>query len=72
MHAIEFQTTITDSFVHIPDYKAFENKQVRVIILDTTLDRSDQKSSFIERYTRHPVPVSDSTVFLSREEAHER
>ena len=68
MHAIEFQTTITDSFVHIPDYKTLENKQVRVIILDITQDRPNQKSSFIEYYTKHPVSVPETVTFLSRRE----
>ncbi len=72
MHAVEFQTVITDPYVHIPNYKAFENRRVRVIILDTTQDRSDHTNRFIERYARHPIPVPETTVFLSREEAHER
>ena len=74
MHAIEFQTTITDPYLHIPvpDYNAFKNKHVRVIILDTTMDPSHSNSHFIEHYTHHPVSIPESTDFLTREEAHAR
>jgi len=74
MHAIEFQTTLTDAVVRVPDYQQFLNKPVRIIILDNspsekTLSHSD---GFIHSLTQRPVTLAPDSSFLSRDEAHER
>ncbi len=73
MNAIEFQTTITNSFVQIPNYEEFENKQVRIIVLDDTPTLPKQgNKGFIDSYAKNPVPIANNTHFLTRDEANER
>ena len=74
MHAIEFQTTLTDAVIRVPDYRQFLNKPVRVIILDNTpSEKSPSRSDgFIRSLTQKPVPLVSGSSFLSRDEAHER
>jgi len=74
MNAIEFQTTIKNSFVQIPNYEEFENKQVRIIILDESTTQNTQKktSNFIAKYSQNPIDIDNTTTFLSRDEANER
>ncbi len=73
MNAIEFQTTITNSFVQIPNFEKFENKQVRIIVLDTTSALPKQANKgFISNYAKNPVSVANNTHFLTRDEANER
>jgi hypothetical protein len=73
MNAIEFQTIITDSFIQIPNYKEFENKQVRVIVLDaTTALPKKGHNSFIAQHIKNPVSITNNVDFLSRDEANER
>jgi len=73
MNAIEFQTTITNSFVQIPNYEEFENKQVRIIVLDATPILPKQESKgFISNYAENPVSIEGNTHFLTRDEANER
>ena len=73
MNAIEFQTIITDPFIQIPNYKEFENRQVRVIVLDAT-DTLPKKNhhSFIAQHIKNPVSITNNIDFLSRDEANER
>ena len=73
MNAIEFQTTITNSFVQIPNYEEFENKQVRIIVLDATsaLPKKESKG-FISKYAENPVSIEKNTHFFTRDEANER
>jgi len=73
MNAIEFQTTITNSFVQIPNYEEFENRQVRIIILDNTPALPKQESGgFIAKYTANPISIANNTDFFTRDEANER
>ena len=74
IHAIEFQTTLTDAVVQVPDYQQFLNKPVRVIILDNSpSDKTPSHSDgFIRSLTQRPVTLSSNSSFLSRNEAHER
>lgn len=74
MNAIEFQTTITNSFVPIPNYKEFENKQVKIIVIDNSasLPQQQNKHSFIALLTQKPIHISSDTAFYSRNEANER
>jgi len=73
MNAIEFQTTITNSFVQIPNYEAFENKQVKIIVLDATPSLPKLESNgFISNYTKNPVSMEKNTDFFTRDEANER
>ena len=73
MNDIEFQTTITNSFVQIPNYEEFANKQVKIIILDATpaLPKQENKG-FIDKYTKNPVSIENNTDFFTRDEANER
>jgi len=73
MNAMEFQTTITNSFVQIPNYEEFANKQVKIIILDATpaLPRQEHKG-FIDKYTKNPVSIAENKDFFTRDEANER
>ncbi len=74
MNAVEFQTTIKNSFIQIPNYEAFENKPVRIIILDESTTQNTQKktSNFIAKYSQNPITLNKHTTFLSRDEANER
>ena len=74
MNAIEFETTITNSFIQIPNYKEFENKQVKIIVIDNTasIPTQEDKNDFIESLTKKPRHISLNTVFFSRDEANER
>ena len=73
MNAIEFQTTITNSFVQIPDYEAFENKQVKIIVLDATPTLQNKASKgFIDNYAKNPVSMASNEHFFTRDEANER
>jgi len=70
MNAIEFQTTITDSFVQIPNYERLANKQVRIIILDNSPSSTKQKSQrFIDKYTHNPISLAKNIDFLTKDEA---
>jgi len=73
MNAIEFQTTITNSFVQIPNYEEFENKQVKIIVIDATPTSSKKNTNgFIHQYSENPVSINDDILFLTRDEANER
>ena len=73
MNAIEFQTTITNSFVQIPNYEEFENKQVRIIVLDATATLPKQEhKNFISRYAKNPIAMDNDVDFFTRDEANER
>ena len=74
MNAIEFQTVIKNSFVQIPNYEEFKDRQVRIIVLDetSTKERETKKSNFIDKFTKSPREVQKEIKFLSRDEANER
>ena len=74
MNAIEFQTTIKNSFIQIPNYEAFKNKPVRIIVLDESSTQNTKKktSNFIAKYSQNPIALNKHTAFLSRDEANER
>ena len=74
MYAQEFQTTITDPYITIPDFKRFKNKQVRIIILDTNTESTAANSGndFITHASNHPKKVSHDLHFFSRGDAHAR
>ncbi len=74
MYATEFQTIIKDSHIKIPDYENFKNKEVRVIILDssTETDQTIKQDDFIEQLIRKPRHISSDIDFFSRDEANER
>ena len=74
MNAIEFQTTITDPFIQIPNYKEFENREVRVIVLDTMqsvkkkkINDTDQIDSVFDRYS-----LDVASYHFDRDEANAR
>jgi len=71
MHTVEFKTTITDSFVQIPNYKEFENKQVKIIILDISTDMNSKKVSKIDAlFDKFQVDMKNFT--FDRDEANAR
>ena len=72
MNAIEFQTVIKNSFVQIPNYEEFENRQVRIIILDETVEENTKTSTsnFIAKYGQSPKEVDEKINFLSRDEGN--
>ena len=71
MNAIEFQTTITNSFVQIPNYAEFENKQVRIIVIDNTNTNTSYDSSKIDKvFDKFNLDVNAYT--FNRDEANER
>jgi len=73
MHAIEFQTTITNSFVQIPNYEEFANKQVRIIVLDATATSTKHEhKDFIAKYAKNPISIANDVNFFTRDEANER
>ena len=74
MYAQEFQTTITDPYITIPDFERFKNKQVRIIILDTNTKAAiaNNRDDFIANASNHPKKVSHDLHFLSRDDAHAR
>jgi len=74
MNAIEFQTTITEPFIRIPNYKEFENRQVRVIVLDTmqsdtnkSIHKTDQIDRVFDRYS-----LDIASYQFDRDEANAR
>jgi len=74
MYATEFQTTITNQYIQIPNFERFKNREVRIIILDTISNNIDKikENDFISRMTKRPKKISANTKFLSRDEANER
>ena len=71
MNAIEFQTTITNSFVQIPNYEEFENKQVRIIVIDNTNTYTSKDSSKIDKvFDKFNLDVN--AIDFNRDEANER
>ena len=71
MNAIEFQTTITNSFVQIPNYEEFENKQVRIIVIDNTNTYTSKDSSKIDKvFDKFNIDVN--AIDFNRDEANER
>ena len=74
MNAIEFQTTLTDAVVRVPNYQQFLNKPIRVIILDNSSSPKtpSRRDGFIHSLTHKPVTLPPGSSFLSRDEAHER
>jgi len=74
MNAIEFQTTITDSFVQIPNYKEFKNKQVKIIVIDNSIhapikNNTNQKSidTLFDQFS-----IDMQSFLFDRNEANER
>ncbi len=75
MYATEFQTVIKDSYIKIPDFEHFKNKEVRIIILDIKPSSTTgliEAEDFIERSIKNPKHISEDVSFLSRDEANER
>jgi len=74
MYAQEFQTTITDPYISIPNFEQFKNKQVRIIILDTNTKTaiSNNSNDFIANASNHPKKVPLDLHFLSRDDTHAR
>ena len=75
MYATEFQTVIKDSYIKIPDFEHFKNKEVRIIILDikpSDAEENVEDKNFIDYLINNPADMPKDTKFLSREEAHER
>lgn len=74
MYATEFQTTVTNQYIQIPNFERFQNKEVRVIILDKIQNSTSKigKNDFINRLINNPKIISSPIQFLSRDEANER
>lgn len=75
MYATEFQTVIKDSYIKIPNFEHFRNKEVRIIILDikpSSTVENNEVEDFIDYLIKNPVDMPKNTKFLSREEANER
>ena len=77
MYATEFQTIIDKPYIDVPQYDELKGKSVKVLFLveDMKQDNQDDIKSnfdFIEYYTNNPVNLKANTIYLTRDEAHER
>ncbi len=76
MYAIEFETSIQNGIVQIPNvfHKLYFNTKAKIIIMieDDAVVVTSKKPDFIEMLTNNPRHLDESTDFLSREQANER
>ncbi len=42
MYATEFETTVTNQYIQIPNFERYKNREVRIIILDTISNNIDK------------------------------
>ncbi len=73
MYAIEFETTINNGTLQLPEQfrqLPINSKAKIIIMLDD--DNQSQKTDFIEMLANNPKHVEHDTEFLSREQANER
>ncbi len=69
MYAVEFETTIHDNVINVPDmYHGKENKKIRVILLDTM---ENQPVMTLPSGFYHPLKVSSYHI-ATREEIYDR
>lgn len=69
MYAVEFQTTIQNGLIQVPDKYRFRfRKPVRVILLAPSEEEEEKSTNYIKELFG-TVPNFEP---LSREEAHER
>ena len=70
MYAIEFQATVKDGMIEIPQqYRKNLSKRVRVILLIEEVPSATR--NFIDQLLTHPVKVEGFRP-LTREESHAR
>jgi hypothetical protein len=70
MHAIEFNATIRNGVIEVPEpYKSRFTQPVRVLLLST--EETQPYTDTIERLLEHPL-VADRFTPFTREQAHER
>jgi len=77
MYATEFQTVISEPYIHIPNYEIFKGHKVRIIVLDVEKIESkyqdiEDEEDFIDYLIKNPIKLPKDFKFLSREEANER
>lgn len=69
MYAVEFETIIHDDLIQVPaTYRGFENKKIRVILLDTL---ENQPIRDLPDGFHHPLKVA-SYNFGTRAEIYDR
>lgn len=74
MHAVEFETNISNGIVHIPaSFKKLQQptKAKIIILFDENNSTSAPKPDFIDQLMDNPRPMR-SANFLTREEANAR
>ncbi len=74
MYATEFQTIIKDSYIKIPEFERFKNREVKIIILEINQRENNktQAEDFITKSVKYPKHIPDNIQFLTRDEANER
>lgn len=72
MYAVEFQATIQNGFIEVPEkYRYRFRKPVRVILLAPSEEEEEKSTSYIKHLLENPLHIPNFEP-LSREEAHER
>jgi hypothetical protein len=76
MYAIEFETTIDNGIVHIPEIykkaKKQKSKKAKVIVMiDETTEEENQQQLIFDKFLKNSRKVENLTLF-SRDELHER
>ena len=71
---MEFNTTINNNYIKIPNYEKLKGHKVKVILIDNTDTILDNKKDFdfIEYFSNNPIELAEDVKYLSREEANER
>ena len=64
---MEFNTTINNDYIKIPNYEKLKGHKVKVILID-----NNSSNDFIEYFVNNPISLSKDVKYLSREEANER
>jgi len=76
MYATEFQTVISEPYIHIPNYEAFKGHEVRVVLLsldnEMKIKEPANYSNFINDIINNPRHIESKSEFLLRDEANER
>ena len=69
MYAVEFQATVKNGSIEIPEeYRTHFKERVRVILL---AEEENTAANFIDQLLQHPIYIAGLTP-LTREEIYER
>ena len=74
MYAIEFETSIDNGIVHIPEiYKKIQkSKKAKIIVMiDETIEQENQQQLAFSSFLKNTKKVEHITLF-SKDELHER